>query len=624
MLKRIKSTLAAFGTSLIILTFFAPPAVAYEKYDDGCDTCHGSFDSGNYTSNKDGTSWGTDLMDGHENFITGGGRCDVCHSGNSRSPVNLSFSDDADRPQGCVGCHGRVEDESGVCAFGAEDLDGEHCGSAAGLRNVHNSAGITACFACHSNDNGAVLVGEDIPPFNYGLAGIGLSSPCVAENQFGPIGLDNDGDGAVDAADTDCTKPTADANGPYTGIVGTPVSFDGTGSSDPGGTIVAYDWDFGDGNVGTGATPAHTYSVDGIFTVMLTVTDSDAQTDMDSTSATIDPAGNNVLPIADAGPDQSVALGNAANLDGTGSNDPDAQPQQLSHQWSFASVPATSNLLDIDIVNSASASASFTPDVTGIFMLRIDVSDGADVDFDQVQITVGPADGDGDGVPDAEDNCPNDANADQTDTDFDGLGDVCDPDDDNDGVPDAQDEFPLGQFADARPDYWAFTFIEALARAGITAGCGGGNYCPLGLVTRSQMAVFLERGMNGSGFVPPAATGTVFLDVGAGDFAANFIEQLAADGVTAGCGSNNYCPNAEVTRDQMAVFLLRAKYGAAYSPPPATGVFTDVPPGRFAAAWIENLAADGITAGCGGGNYCPDAPVTRDQMAVFLVRTFGL
>jgi hypothetical protein len=138
------------------------------------------------------------------------------------------------------------------------------------------------------------------------------------------------------------------------------------------------------------------------------------------------------------------------------------------------------------------------------------------------------------------------------------------------------------------------------------------------------MAVFLERGKNGSGYTPPAATGTVFNDIGAGDFAAAFIEQLAADGITAGCGNNNYCPNATVNRDQMAVFLLRAKHGSNYQPPPATGDFADVPPGRFAAAWIEQLAEEGISAGCGNGNYCPEAPVTRDQMAVFLVRTFGL
>ncbi len=74
----------------------------------------------------------------------------------------------------------------------------------------------------------------------------------------------------------------------------------------------------------------------------------------------------------------------------------------------------------------------------------------------------------------------------------------------------------------------------------------------------------------------------------------------------------------------MAVFLLRAEHDAGFIPPPASGVFTDVALGSFAVAWIEQLAAEGITAGCGGGNYCPNDAVTRAQMAVFLVRTFGL
>jgi len=179
-------------------------------------------------------------------------------------------------------------------------------------------------------------------------------------------------------------------------------------------------------------------------------------------------------------------------------------------------------------------------------------------------------------------------------------------------------------FSDVGVDHWAYQFIESLAASGITAGCGNGNYCPDSSVTRAQMAVFLERGMKGSSYRPPAATGDVFLDIAAGDFAASFIEQLAADGITAGCGNNNYCPDATVTRDQMAVFLLRAKYGSSHSPPPATGVFADVPANHWAASWIEQLAAEGITAGCGGGNYCPGTEVTRDQMAVFLVRVFAL
>jgi len=182
----------------------------------------------------------------------------------------------------------------------------------------------------------------------------------------------------------------------------------------------------------------------------------------------------------------------------------------------------------------------------------------------------------------------------------------------------------VARFNDVPTDFWAFAFIEALADNGVTSGCGNDNYCPETAVTRAQMAVFLERGMRGSGFSPPAATGNAFLDVGAGDFAASFIEQLASDGITSGCGNSNYCPLAQVTRDQMAVFLLRAKHGSSYSPPPAVGIFADVDQGHWAVHWIEQLAAEGITAGCGGGNYCPDAQVTRDQMAVFLVRTFGL
>jgi len=249
-------------------------------------------------------------------------------------------------------------------------------------------------------------------------------------------------------------------------------------------------------------------------------------------------------------------------------------------------------------------------------------------------VTIAIVDQDGDGVKDLIDNCPATPNTDQEngdddafgdacDTD-DGLGDVCDPDDDNDGVADISDQYPYGQFDDSPTDYWAFRFIESVGRAGITAGCGNNNYCPTEPVTRAQMAVFLERGMNGSGFSPPAAIGNVFLDVGAQDFAASFIEQLSNDGITSGCGNSNYCPDDEVTRAQMAVFLLRAKHGSSYSPPPATGVFDDVDLGHWAVHWIEQLAVEGITAGCGGGNYCPDAQVTRDQMAVFLVRTFEL
>ncbi|MBI5964420.1 MAG: S-layer homology domain-containing protein [Chloroflexi bacterium] len=182
-------------------------------------------------------------------------------------------------------------------------------------------------------------------------------------------------------------------------------------------------------------------------------------------------------------------------------------------------------------------------------------------------------------------------------------------------------------FVDVPVGAFAQTYIESLNTAGITGGCTTipRNYCPNTSVTRAQMAIFLLRGIHGATYSPPAATGTVFTDVPIGAFGAAWIEQLFAEGITGGCGGGNYCPNASVTRAEMAIFLLRAKYTSAYAPPAATGtVFTDVPIGAFAAAWIERLAAEGITSGCGGTLYCPNAAVTRAQMAVFLVRTFSL
>ena len=181
-------------------------------------------------------------------------------------------------------------------------------------------------------------------------------------------------------------------------------------------------------------------------------------------------------------------------------------------------------------------------------------------------------------------------------------------------------------FGDVPASYWANSFIERLYNAGITGGCSISPllYCPLNPVTRAQMAIFILRGMHGSTYAPPTATGTVFSDVPVDSFGAAWIEQFALEGITSGCGSGMYCPDANVTRAQMAIFLLKGKHGSSYIPPVATGDFLDVPVGSFAADWIEQLAAEGITSGCGGGNYCPDTNVTRDQMAVFLVRTFNL
>ena len=195
-----------------------------------------------------------------------------------------------------------------------------------------------------------------------------------------------------------------------------------------------------------------------------------------------------------------------------------------------------------------------------------------------------------------------------------------------DGVASTIPQGFLADFLDVDDSHPFHAYVETLVRSGATAGCDTGIFCPEASVTRAEMAVFLLKSPYGSCFVPPAATGSVFGDVGAGDFAAAWIEQLASLGVTSGCGNGNYCPDEPVTRAQMAVFLLKALLGSAYAPPAATGIFQDVPVGAFAADWIEDLYRRGITGGCGTDplRYCPDDPNTRGQMAVFLTKTFAL
>jgi hypothetical protein len=183
-------------------------------------------------------------------------------------------------------------------------------------------------------------------------------------------------------------------------------------------------------------------------------------------------------------------------------------------------------------------------------------------------------------------------------------------------------------FSDVPLDYWAYAQIEALYHGGYTIGCATDplRFCPDNLLTRAEMAVFLIRSERGPEFVPPPATGTVFLDVPATYWAAAHIEQLKADGITKGCGDGTrFCPDAQLTRAEMAVFLMRLVHGPSYTPPACTGtVFTDVPVGYWSCDFIEELRAENITLGCTATTYCPDASLQRSEMAVFLNRTLGL
>ena len=187
------------------------------------------------------------------------------------------------------------------------------------------------------------------------------------------------------------------------------------------------------------------------------------------------------------------------------------------------------------------------------------------------------------------------------------------------------------RFNDVPDSHWAADWIYRLHDSGITTGCSlePPLYCPEDSVTRAQMAVFLERGINLGvpGYIPPAGTGLLFNDVPLTYWAVDWIEELYADQITVGCDTNplRYCPDLFVTRAEMAVFLLRAKHGAGYTPPDVVSTgFTDVPSIYWAADWIAQLKNEGITTGVTPTTFNPEGLVTRAEMAAFLVRTFNL
>ena len=178
----------------------------------------------------------------------------------------------------------------------------------------------------------------------------------------------------------------------------------------------------------------------------------------------------------------------------------------------------------------------------------------------------------------------------------------------------------LTDFLDVPAGHSFYEYVVRLVTNGISAGVGGGNFGVNAPTTRQQMAVFLLRAKRGSCWVPPPCSG-VFPDVPCASPFAPWVEALAAAGITSGCGNGNFCPQNPVRRDQMAVFLLKAAF-PDFVPNPCVGTFADVPCSSPFAPWIEALAAGGITGGCGGNNYCPLNPVTRGQMAVLVWKTF--
>ena len=262
-------------------------------------------------------------------------------------------------------------------------------------------------------------------------------------------------------------------------------------------------------------------------------------------------------------------------------------------------------------------------------------------------------------------------------------------------------------FSDVPSTDPGFRYVEAVAAAGITAGCAPGLFCPDSPVTRRQMAVFLSRSLGlayrfgetltsvpvpewqfrpyvntdqyedtgppqlsrhlvASDVDPPRLEASVSLPPGAllenvefdvcddrppgsppmtlnvADAPLNYLVNLSST-PGSGCASVSAVDIGYTAGDSKLILWVffaspappdigpqarivgaRLDYRLQVSPPPAAATFGDVPVSDAAFRYVEALAASGITGGCGGGNFCPNSPVTRRQMAIFLAKALGL
>lgn len=172
--------------------------------------------------------------------------------------------------------------------------------------------------------------------------------------------------------------------------------------------------------------------------------------------------------------------------------------------------------------------------------------------------------------------------------------------------------------AQAFPDTEGTSFeeaVDALVEEGVIEGCGdGSHFCPARPVSRAQLASFLTRALD------LQASGESHFDDTEGSVHEDNIDALADAGITTGCTDTAFCPQDPITRAEMATMLQRA-----FGPPAAGERYFDDTGGTHADA-IDDIAAAGISAGCGrpATAFCPTESLQRQQAALFLARAMDL
>src|SRR5262249_16213639 len=155
-------------------------------------------------------------------------------------------------------------------------------------------------------------------------------------------------------------------------------------------------------------------------------------------------------------------------------------------------------------------------------------------------------------------------------------------------------------FADVPVSYSFFDAINMLRAHSITDGCATAplRFCPDDNVTRGQMAVFIVRAIMGGDNFTYSPT-PYFSDTPVNHPFFKWIQKMWELGITNGCGTAAYCPGDPVTRGQMAVFIIRARFGAnATFSYPPAPLFDDITGNPFF-SWIQKMGQLGVTTGCG-------------------------
>jgi hypothetical protein len=176
-------------------------------------------------------------------------------------------------------------------------------------------------------------------------------------------------------------------------------------------------------------------------------------------------------------------------------------------------------------------------------------------------------------------------------------------------------------FSDVPAAHPWIDYIFLLNRFGVTVGCREAplSYCPADTVTQAQMAAFVIRALYGENFNYPATP--YFTDMPASNSLFKYVQKMRELNINQGCGGAFFCPNSTVNRGQMAMYIARALYGEAY-PFSSNARFSDVPSSDFLFKYVQKIWEIGVTQGCTTTSYCPGNPVTREQMAAFLSRSF--